>query len=69
MVTFKLNKSVKGKQIEYTVTDESGNIISKRTSKKTVRSLHGKWGFLLWAAGFNRRRRAWKAVESCKFGT
>lgn len=33
MGTYKLNKTVKGKQIEYTVTDEFGNVISKRTSK------------------------------------
>ena len=33
MATYKLNKTVKGKQIEYIVTDESGNVISKRTSK------------------------------------
>lgn len=33
MTTFKLSKIVKGKNFQYTVTDESGNIISTRTSK------------------------------------
>lgn len=34
MVNFKLNKTVKGKKFEYTVTDEKGNIISKRSSAR-----------------------------------
>ena len=33
MATYKLSKIVKGKSFQYTVTDESGNIISTRTSK------------------------------------
>lgn len=32
MATFKLNKAVKGKKFEYTVTNEKGKIISKRSS-------------------------------------
>ena len=32
MTTYKLNKTVKGKKFEYTVTDGNGKIISKRTS-------------------------------------
>ena len=32
MATYKLNKTVKGKKFEYTVTDGNGKIISKRTS-------------------------------------
>lgn len=34
MATFKLNKTVKGKKFEYTVTDEKGKIISKRSSAR-----------------------------------
>lgn len=34
MATYKLNKTVKGKKFEYTVTDEKGNVVSKRTSVK-----------------------------------
>ena len=33
MATYKLNKTVKGNKFEYTVTDESGNVVSTRTSK------------------------------------
>lgn len=34
MATFKLNKAVKGKKFEYTVTNEKGKIISKRSSAR-----------------------------------
>ena len=34
MATYKLNKTAKGKKIEYTVTDENGNVISKRMSSR-----------------------------------
>lgn len=34
MGTYKLNKVQKGKNFEYTVTDENGNIISKRVSAR-----------------------------------
>lgn len=34
MATYKLNKTVKGKKFEYTVTDEKGNVISKRSSAR-----------------------------------
>lgn len=34
MTTFKLNKTAKGKKFEYTVTDENGQIISKRSSTR-----------------------------------
>lgn len=34
MATFKLNKAVKGKKFEYTVTNEKGKIISKRSSTR-----------------------------------
>jgi hypothetical protein len=34
MATYKLSKEQKGKNFLYTVTDENGNVISKRTSKR-----------------------------------
>lgn len=34
MTTYKLNKETKGKKHLYTVTDESGNVISTRTSAR-----------------------------------
>lgn len=34
MATYKLNKTVKGKKFEYTVTDEKGNVVSKRSSAR-----------------------------------
>lgn len=34
MATYKLNKTAKGKKIEYTVTDENGIVISKRMSTR-----------------------------------
>lgn len=34
MANFKLNKTVKGKKFEYTVTDEKGKVISKRSSAR-----------------------------------
>ena len=33
MKTYKLNKTEKNGKFEYTVTDEQGNVVSKRSSK------------------------------------
>lgn len=66
MAKFKLTRTQKGDKFVYTVTDESGNVISTRTSKRDYVACTVNGEFYFGRIGLIGKGEHGKSVSTCR---